>query len=165
MFYFPPENERPSDREIRKAGGCAATFYSWIDAMFQGRVMPEPSDDGADWRIEAMRRRDETLKALNAPKPPGPPSLMSAVATHAVDAVREVVKKVKPRDKARQWLMSTLSGGPMLAEVVKEMAKAAKISGRTLRRAFESGNFGHAKNADGLSVWSQPQAEKQDGQS
>jgi hypothetical protein len=89
--------------------------------------------------------------------------LVQEAATHVADAVKEGVKKIKPRDKAKAWLGVTLRG-EILAETVKQMAKEAGISGRTLRRAFEQGNFMHRKNADGVSVWSQPQADKQDGQ-
>jgi AraC-like DNA-binding protein len=92
---------------------------------------------GGHWRNPRQIRRRAGLKCA---------------ATEAAEAVKTVVRKLKPRDKARQWLMDALAGGPMLAETVKEMAKAAGISARTLRRAFERGNFGHRKNADGRCV-------------
>jgi hypothetical protein len=123
--------------------------------MFSGERLPEPADDGADWRIQAMRRREARIAAANNSVPPR--VTLADLASEAVTHVKEAIKELKPRDRAKHWLMSFLANGPMLAEYVKEKAKAEGISGRTLRRAFESGNFGHAKNADGRSVWSQPQ--------
>jgi hypothetical protein len=119
-----------------------------------GSYSPLMSDDE---RLAGMRRREAKLREQNNSSPPQVTAadLVREAATHLTDKLREVVK---PRDKARQWLMATLASGPMLAESAKEAAKAQGISRRTLRRAFEAGNFRHIKNAAGRSVWSQPQA-------
>jgi hypothetical protein len=146
LYGMPPPAERRS----------APLFWGWVQGMFSGEQLPEPADDGADWRIQAMRRREARIAEANNAVPP---TISAAdLVREAVTHVKEAIKELKPRDKARQWLMATLASGPMLAESVKEAAKAAGISGRTLRRSFEGGNFRHIKNADGRSVWSQPQA-------
>jgi len=115
------------------------------------------------WHNEGVSREIAEIRAYEARRAEAnnsvPPRVtLGDLAHEAVTHVKEAIKELKPRDRAKHWLMSTLAVGPMLAETVKEMAKAQGFSARTLRRAFESGNFGHAKNADGRSVWSQPQA-------
>src|SRR5712691_4867317 len=58
------------------------------------------------------------------------------VVSEVVEAVREAVKKTKPRDRAMTWLREQLEElGPTLAVEIERRAKAAKINLRTLRRA------------------------------
>ncbi len=115
--------------------------------------------DGVTPEIAMIRAYQARLDAAQGVG--GPVVTLGDLAADVVEHVREAVeaiRKVRPREKARKWLMSALADGPMLAETVKRLAAEAGIAQRTLRRAFEQGNFQHRKNGDGVSVWSQPRA-------
>jgi hypothetical protein len=60
-------NDVPSRRQIQK--DRTSLFWNFVGSMFGSEpVHYEP----ADWRIEAMRRREARIATLNAPKPPTP---------------------------------------------------------------------------------------------
>jgi len=111
--------------------------------------------------LDAVRRRDDRMRALNPPK--AGPGLLAKVADAVVGAAVVAVDAMVPvqapaKQRAIDWLTNTLSAGPVLANVMKARAKAAGIRPRTLRRAAEAVAVRYVRNADKSWSWALPVA-------
>ncbi len=134
FFHEAPDNGRPSNSDIRKAGGCVPVFYQFVDSLLG--LPPEPSDEPVPLHIERMRRYQAELERLNAPAGPPKPSVVQVVS----EVVAEVVEAVAPARTsqlaaAQTWLLERIAAGPVAATVLDQLAAEAGIAARTLQRA------------------------------
>jgi hypothetical protein len=128
-----------------------------------GAVSWEPSAPvgSVDWMLDAVRRRDERIRLLNAPEVPPEPE------AEVGEAPVVVAKTKKPSElqRAKAFLVDTLRE-PVLATTVEKLAVEAGISKRTLRRAGKALKVkSRRKGNRGPWFWSLIQAEPREGQS
>jgi hypothetical protein len=108
-------------------------YWQWMGGLLglPGERYEPVNNDGVSPAIQAIRAHEERRLG------PTVGELAGEVVTHAVDAVKEVVKRVKPIERAMTWLADQLALEPGSAVDIEHRAKAAKINPRTLRRARE----------------------------
>jgi hypothetical protein len=128
------DNER---NEIPAGYARRGLYWDLVGPMLglPGEKYPPVDRQGVSPEIQQIR--DYERRRLG----PTIGDLAQEAVTHAVDAVREVVAKVRrPSElaKAKKFLGETLSSEPMLATTVQKLAAEAGISARTLRRAAKA---------------------------
>jgi hypothetical protein len=98
-----------------------------VGPAYEPGVMAGPVRQSDDWRIEAMRRREERIRADNSP----PGSWAAVVQQAAVEAAQAVKATMSKLTEARQWVAMALAPGPMRATKLQKLAeKAGIIRGR-----------------------------------
>jgi hypothetical protein len=120
--------------------------------------------DGADWRIEAMRRREAAIAALNGPTPPTP---LQAIVGDALDAVKEVAAKVvrvTKTERAVQWLGQVLRDGPVPQKDIEAMAVKDNIGTKPLKLAKSRLKVQSTRKGRAAWAWQLPFARSKEGQ-
>jgi hypothetical protein len=114
------------------------------------------------WRLDAMRRRESRLQALN-----GAPGSLGAVLEQAAVEVGEAVKavaKVSKLEQAISWLTEALNAGPQTQKAVEAMARKAGVNPRTLKRAKERLRVQSIRKGRQSWIWALVRAEPDAGQ-
>jgi hypothetical protein len=149
-YGMPPPAERRS----------APLFWGLVQGMFSGEPLPEPAHDGADWRIQAMRRREARIAELNNSVPYRPS--LGEVVSEVVEAVREVVnpRKVTKTAAAVTWLSQVLRDGPRPQREIEEMARKEKIGTKPLKVAKKKLKVQSVRKGANFFSWRLPFAGK-----
>jgi hypothetical protein len=133
-YGLPPPAERRS----------APTFWGWIQGMVSGQEAP-PDETVPAW-VEAVRRRDARIAALNAPSSPIA-AIASEVADHIGTAVKKVVRKITKKQQAIAWLWQVTERGPVPQT---ELVKAGAELGLSLKvlKSIAAGYMGLARRVE-----------------
>jgi hypothetical protein len=84
------------------------------------------------WQLDAVRRRDEKMRALNAP--PTRAEVLGMLAGDVVEAVKKVVRITKTQ-AAVEWLAQVLQQGPVPQKQIEALAVRDSIGTKPLKIA------------------------------
>jgi hypothetical protein len=129
LFTPAPDNGRPSNQDIRKAGGCVPAFWQFMDGLLTPRP-PAPPDTAATFVL-------------------GPPI---GVTEFALDRQPD---KRSARQRAAEWLGEHLGAGSLAVTELQRRAHRDGVSWRTIRRAQKKLGIRPRNSASGWS-WSLP---------
>jgi HTH domain len=123
-----------------------------------GKYANQPDEEWVSPDILAIRKYQAEIDRLNA----SPQPVVEAEAVPEVLTVKP--RKLTELQKAKAFLSDVLSGEPMLATTVQELAVEVGISRRTLRRAVKALKVKVRKNGRGPWFWGMVRTELESGQ-
>jgi hypothetical protein len=150
-------NELP-DASRRKGN----PFWQFVGGMIGLPAPPRDYDhQGADWRIQAMRRREAAIAALNGPTPT---ALAASIVGDAVAEVAARVARVTKTERAMQWLGQVLRDGPVPQKDIEAMAVKDGIGTKPLKLAKAKLKVQSTRKGRAAWAWMLPFAKAKEGQ-